>query len=160
MGAEKIVTIIAGLITILATYLFSFFEVGPTDYGWGIGAWIFAFQPSLWTSGFIVYILYGILTILFLLSGLFQLLEAKFRGLGRLGSALELFFFLFFMLHFLGSTPFLSSYLDFFSSQPLGLLPIHIPLEFGPGSASTGLGYWLLIVGAILGFIGSYVNRG
>ena len=96
MAFGKILMILGGLITIVATYVFAFYELIPgVFYGWGIGAWVFV--PDIFASGEIMLILIEIFIILFLLAGVIQLIGVKSRIVGFIGSLLALGGFIYFM---------------------------------------------------------------
>ncbi|MFW9824087.1 MAG: hypothetical protein ACFFE4_14175 [Candidatus Thorarchaeota archaeon] len=91
MGAGKILSLIAGILTLLATFLFSWYAVdgggGTIYYAGGLG--IIKNLPAMFTNaealgitlgipGFALYIIAGIF-ILFLASGVLQILGIKSR---------------------------------------------------------------------------------
>ncbi|MFX1455245.1 MAG: hypothetical protein ACFFDB_07695 [Promethearchaeota archaeon] len=91
MGVGKILSLIAGILTLLATFLFSWFAVdgggGTIYYAGGLG--IIKNLPAMFTNaealgttlgipGFTLYIIAGIF-ILFLVSGVLQILGIKSR---------------------------------------------------------------------------------
>ena len=84
MGAGKILMILGGLITIVATYFLTFYELLPGIYGWGIGAWLFV--DDVFLSGAILLIIIEIFVIFLLIAGLLQLIGAKSRVIGFIGS--------------------------------------------------------------------------
>ena len=96
MAAGKILSLLAGILTIVATFMLSWVSVSvpPTYYAYGIG--IVKNLPAMFTNadalgvtlgipGFAIYIVAGIL-IVFLLSGIFQLIGIKSRALAIIGS--------------------------------------------------------------------------
>jgi len=153
MAFGKILIILGGLITIVATYVFAFYELIPgTFYGWGIAAW--AFVPDVFASGEIMLILIEIFIILFLVSGVIQLIGVKSRVLGLIGSLLALGGFIYFMLIEFSLISSTAIYALLFAGAPIGALPIHV----GVGSFAS-LGAYLLAGGAVLGLIGTFVGR-
>ncbi|MFW9864790.1 MAG: hypothetical protein ACFFEN_01700 [Candidatus Thorarchaeota archaeon] len=100
MSVGKKLSILSGILTIIATYLFSWYAIntGTTYYASGLGI-IFNFPamfteaPSLGTTlgipSFAVYIV-AIYFILFLAAGLFQILGTKKRGFVLFGTLLVL----------------------------------------------------------------------
>ena len=151
MGFGKILCILGGLITIVATYVLAFYAFPPA-YGWGIAAWMFV--PAIFSSGDIMIILIEILVILFLLAGLFQLIGAKSRVLGIIGSLLALAGFIYFMLIEFSLISSTAIYALLFVGEALGPLPFHISV----GSFAS-LGAYVLAGGAVLGLIGSFAGR-
>jgi glucan phosphoethanolaminetransferase (alkaline phosphatase superfamily) len=100
MSVGKKLSILSGILTIIATYLFSWYAIdtGTTYYASGIGI-IFNF-PAMFTEApglgstlgipsFVIYIV-AIYFILFLAAGLFQILGTKKRGFVLFGTLLVL----------------------------------------------------------------------
>ena len=151
MGFGKILTLLGGLITIVATYVLAFYAF-PPFYGWGIGAWLNV--VSIFTSGDIMVIIIEVIIVLFLLAGLFQLIGVKSRALGIIGSLLALGGFIYFMLIEFSLISSSAIYALLFVGNALGPLPFHI----GVGSFAS-LGTYVLAGGAVLGLIGSFAGR-
>ncbi len=132
--------------------------VPPTYYAYGIG--IVKNLPAMFTNadalgvllgipGFAIYIIAGML-IVFLLSGIFQLIGMKSRVLGLIGS---IFVLVISILVFLGIFNIVIN-IDwitniFGDSVPIidGIIPFDLPL--GPAS----LGLYVLIAGGALGLV-------
>ncbi len=151
MGFGKILTLLGGLITIVATYVLAFYAFPPT-YGWGIGAWLNV--VAIFSSGDIMVIIIEVIIVLFLLAGLFQLIGVKSRALGIIGSLLALGGFIYFMLIEFSLISSSAIYALLFVGNALGPLPFHI----GVGSFAS-LGTYVLAGGAVLGLIGSLAGR-
>jgi len=159
MGAGKYLMIIAGIITIVATYLFSFFHLGSDVYGWGVGAILVVDQifVSALAYGEWLVIVIEILILIFLAAGVFQLIGAKVRALGFIGSLFALGVFVYFMLiefQVISSTAIYAILFSGFTPNALGPLPLHVQV-----GNFAGLGTYLLLGGAVLGFIGTFVGR-
>jgi len=88
MAAGKILSLLAGILTIVATFVLSWVSIPGPVYAYGIG--IVKNLPAMFTNadalglllgipGFAIYIIAGIL-IVFLLSGIFQLIGIKSRA--------------------------------------------------------------------------------
>ena len=165
MGAGKILVIIGALLSIVGTYVFALFTPAPGWIGSGIG---FAVNlPELFANAdllaalvgmevFIVYIII-VVFIIFLAAGVFQLLGAKSRALGFVGSLFALGVFVYFMLiefSVISSTAIYAVLFSGFSPNALGPLPLHVQT-----GTFVGLGTYLLAAGAVLGFIGTFVGR-
>jgi len=154
LGAGKILMALGGIITLVATYVLSLYWLGGTIYGWGIGAWVTAFQPTIWTSGDIVVIIIEIVVILFLLAGLFQFIGIKVRWVGLFGSLLALGGFVYFMLIEFSLISSTAIYALLFAGEAIGPLPFHLVL-----GNFVGLGAYVLVGGAVLGIIGTFADR-
>lgn len=160
MAAGKILSLLAGILTIVSTFMLSWVSVAvpPTYYAYGIG--IVKNLPAMFTNadalgvllgipGFAIYIIAGML-IVFLLSGIFQLIGMKSRVLGLIGS---IFVLVISILVFLGIFNIVIN-IDwitniFGDSVPIidGIIPFDLPL--GPAS----LGLYVLIAGGALGLV-------
>ena len=160
MAAGKILSLLAGILTIVSTFMLSWVSVAvpPTYYAYGIG--IVKNLPAMFTNadalgvllgipGFAIYIIAGML-IVFLLSGIFQLIGMKSRVLGLIGS---IFVLVIGILVFLGIFNIVIN-IDwitniFGDSVPIidGIIPFDLPL--GPAS----LGLYVLIAGGALGLV-------
>ena len=152
MGAGKILMILAGLITIVSTYLLSFYELLPGIYGWGVGAILFI--DEAFTSGDAVVVVVEILIVIFLISGILQFIGAKIRAIGFIGSLFVLGMFVYFMLiefQLISST---AIYALLFAGEAIGPIPLHVSV-----GSFAGLGVYLLAGGAVLGLIGTFVGR-
>ena len=160
MAAGKILSLLAGILTIVSTFMLSWVSVAvpPMYYAYGIG--IVKNLPAMFTNadalgvllgipGFAIYIIAGML-IVFLLSGIFQLIGMKSRVLGLIGS---IFVLVIGILVFLGIFNIVIN-IDwitniFGDSVPIidGIIPFDLPL--GPAS----LGLYVLIAGGALGLV-------
>ncbi|MFX1379770.1 MAG: hypothetical protein ACFFA4_11840 [Promethearchaeota archaeon] len=148
MGAGKVLCIIGGIVTLLATFLFSF----VTNF-FGIG--FIMNIPALFSTGDVLVIIMAIVFIIFLLAGLFIILGLKSRALAIIGAILAIVVGVYFMLSFVGVLPFtISQFAIMFAHLPLVANIIPIDLMLGP----YGLGTYLLIAGGVLGLIGGIMG--
>jgi hypothetical protein len=151
MGAGKILCIIGGIITLLATYLFSF----ATPFIFGLG---FVMNVPLWFStGDILIIIMTIVFIIFLLAGLFIILGLKSRAIAIIGSIFAIVVAVYFILSFFGMLPLVvSQFVLLFVHPPLvpGIIPLDVPL----GLVGPSLGTYLLLGGGVLGLIGGIMG--
>lgn len=148
MGAGKIFCILGGIVTLLATYLFSF-----TVFFFGIG--FILNIPTLFLSGDILIIVMTIIFIIFLLAGLFIILGVKSRALAIIGSIFAIVVSLYFILTIYGVLPpEVGQFIIMFLHVPL--VPNIIPLDVMLGS--VGLGTYLLLGGGVLGLIGGIMG--
>ena len=148
MGAGKILCIIGGIITLLATYLFSF-----TLFAFGLG---FVMNiPILFQSGDPLIITMTIVFIIFLLAGLFIILGVKSRAIAIIGSVFAIVVSIYFILTFYGlMPPVMAQFAIMFLHLPLvlGIIPLDVML--GP----VGLGTYLLLGGGVLGLVGGIMG--
>jgi len=163
MAAGKILSLLAGILSIVATYLLSWVSVPGPYYAYGIG--VIKNLPAMFTDadtlggilgvpGFSLYIVAGIL-IVFLISGIFQLIGMKSRVIGLIGS---IFVLLIGIIIFLGVFNIVIN-IDwvqyiFGDSVPIidGIIPYDLPL--GPAS----LGLYVLIAGGALGLVAGIIG--
>lgn len=150
MGSGKVFCILGGILTLLATFFFSFLPSSPGAYYYGLG---FVLNiPSIFQSGWILYIIIAIVFIIFLVSGILILLGVKSQKPALFGSIFALGFGVYMILVFYVFG--ISSDIWVFMSQFLrdalvdGIIPYDLFL--GPFS----LGTYLLIGGGVLGLIG------
>ena len=147
MGASKIYFLIGGLVTLLATFLFSFHTYFPGVDIYGIG--FLMNIPALFTSGDILVIIMTIVFIIFLLSGIFILLGVKSRVVAIIGSLFAIgvsgYFIFVFYIGML-DPQFAFMFLD--DAIIEGILPLNIPI------GSISIGSILLLAGGVLGLIG------
>ena len=167
MAAGKILSLLAGILTIIATFMLSWVSVSvpPTYYAYGIG--IVKNLPAMFTNadalgvllgipGFVFYIIAGIL-IVFLLSGIFQLIGIKSRALAIIGS---IFVLLIGILTFLGVLNIVINidWVVYIFGDPVPIIDGIIPFDLVLGPASLGL--YVLIAGGVLGLISGFMGRG
>ena len=147
MGASKIYFLIGGLVTLLATFLFSFHTYFPGLDIYGIGFMMNI--PALFTSGDILVIIMTIVFIIFLLSGIFILLGVKSRVVAIIGSLFAIgvsgYFIFVFYIGML-DPQFAFMFLD--DAIIEGILPLNIPI------GTISIGPILLLAGGVLGLIG------
>ena len=169
MSGKKLLTI-AGILTLLATFLFSWstFRFGEIQYMYGVGGIynvidIFTigtkfYRRHLRLPEWAIYII-AIIVIWLVLSGLIQILGRKNRKIGIIGSIIPLIISVIILLNVLG-IPFTGGFMrifQVFGGEPVieGLIPLHIVI---PGR-SEGFGTYLLLIGGILGIIGAKKNK-
>lgn len=172
MELGKLLSLIGGVLTLVATYVFAWFVVditGTLYYGHGIGIVMslpetFANAESIaasWGSGvpgFVLYIVGGCL-IFFLFSGILILLGVKNRIIPIIGAIMPIAIALAVISGPFNVPPNVINYIAPFSSETLGGFPLNIvigPIGYG---ASVSLGNYLLLAGGILGVIGGILPR-
>ena len=159
MGAGKILIIIGALLTLVSTFFLSFFAVGGTLYGSGIG---FAFNipdimanPGNYATGetMIVYIV-AIVFIVFLISGVLQLIGLASRAFAFIGSIIVLGIGIVLLLAVFDIFPDITPYGTLLVGDAIadGIWPFDLAL----GDASLGL--YTLLAGGALGLIGGIIG--
>ncbi|KKM77823.1 hypothetical protein LCGC14_1366150 [marine sediment metagenome] len=162
MGAGKILILIGALLTLVSTFFFTFFETAvPGEYASGLGFIINL--PDIFASAdgyatimgveiFVVYVL-AIVYMVFLLSGILQLIGLATRVLAIIGSILPILGGVVILLINLGVV---DMYADtsLFWRAPIveGVLPFN--LTIGP----TSLGTITLLAGGVLGMVGGIMG--
>jgi hypothetical protein len=161
MGAGKIFCILGGIIALVATLFFSFYaiEISPGVFLTGYGIGLFMNFTTIFTSGNILAIVFGVLYAIGVVSGLFILIGAKVRALAIIGSIFALLLGILLLL-IIGLSISLGVDIDFsmgfFIAEPIvdGILPFNLALGLG----SMTLGTVLLIGGGVLGLIGGIMG--
>ena len=160
MGAGKVLILIGALLTLVSTFFLAFYEAAGGDLGSGLGfiyniADIMA-NPGNYASGqtMTVYIV-AIVYIVFLISGVLQLLGLASRVFAIIGSAIVLFASIMMLLVLLNILPVYADYITLFEQPAIvpGILPYNLPI----GSMGS-LGTYTLLAGGILGFVGGILG--
>jgi hypothetical protein len=174
METRKLIIIIGGIVTLLATYVFSWFVVdiaGTLYYGHGLGV-LFSLPytftnaeaiAATWGSGvpfFVLYIVGGFL-IFFLFSGIFILLGLKNRILPIIGAIMPIMISIAVLFGPSSTPPNLLDYIVVFSSEAFidGIFPVNLIVGPSVINASVSLGNYLLLVGGVLGIIGGILPK-
>jgi len=163
MGAGKKLVIVAGILTLIGTYALSWFSFlyGTTQYASGIGGLLRVFDLLANNSSYVrrynlpswVFIVIGALVILFLVSGVLQILVIKKRAWGILGTIMPFLMGIALLLGaILNLLSFIRFYLEIYGSAPIieGILPYHWVFYGEVGS----IGSYFILAGGILGLIG------
>ncbi|MHA1913984.1 MAG: hypothetical protein ACW986_11440 [Promethearchaeota archaeon] len=163
MSVGKRLSVVAGIITLLATFLFSWYaiDVGGGDIYYASGLGIIKNIPAMFTNsdalgttlgipGFSVYIV-AVSFILFLAAGIFQILGIKSRALVLLGTIFVLGIAL---LMFLGSANVIEA-----EAWIVNMIGTNVPLVDGIiplkilGLGTFDIGMYLLYASGIIGII-------
>ncbi len=154
MGAGKVLCIIGGIITLLATYLFAFAPFIPGVSFYGIG--FIQNIPALFQSGEILAIIMAIVFIIFMVAGVFIILGVKVRALAIIGSIFAIGVSVYFILtwYVFGVLTEIGQFMIFFLNLDLfsGIIPLNIIL------GGLSLGTYLLLGGGVLGLIGGIMG--
>ena len=170
MGKGKNLTLVGGILTVIATYALCWFKrniLYLAHYFNGIGAieniLDLFFHPELYAEYYelptwTVYVI-AVLVILFLISGALQILAIKKRSAGIIGSIMPIIISIMIILGVMFNLlPDLIKFLEIFGdSSPLiaGAIPFNYAILGRPES----IGSYVLLAGGILGIIGSYMSR-
>lgn len=151
-GTGKILSAVGGIITIVSTFILTL-EATPPIFVSGLGFTINL--PDIFVSGDVVYIILGIVGIVFLISGIFQLIGISNRALAIIGSILPIALAIFIIVKAFGVIPTeITDYLTLLNGdQYFGFIPFHLQIwEFGLGTLT-------LLAGGVLGLIGGILPR-
>ena len=155
MGVARVLLIvIAAVLTLLGTYVFALFPFFPPLVGSGLGfamnlPMIIGIDPG---ADFIMFYLFLVLFIVWLASGVLQLVGLKSKIVGIIFSlvplAIGIMFVLLVYTSILGTMT--ATFFIMTSAEPIaGVIPILI--EIG----GMGLGVYFLLAGGVLGVVGS-----
>lgn len=153
MKTGKVLYIIGGLVTLLATFLFSFHTYFPGLDFYSIG--FIMNIPLLFTTGDVLYIIITIVFIIFLLSGIFILLGGKSRVLATIGFIFAIGVGVYFMLVFYMGVSFEISQFAFVFLD-LAIIEGILPLTINIGTVS--IGPILVLGGGVIGLIGRILD--
>ncbi len=152
MGAGKIFCILGGIVTLLATFLFSFMG-GPGASLYYIG---FLMNLGYWFgTGEVLIIVMCVVFLIFMFAGVFILAGLKVRALAILGSIFAILLGLYLVLSLYGVLPIeVSQFVLLFANINLveGIIPVNLVL------GNVSIGTYLMIGGGVLGLIGGIMG--
>lgn len=163
MGLGKTLSILGGVLTLVSTYLLTFWGSGMV-YGSGIGAIMnipdIFMNPGTYAGTlpeFMGYVIAALL-LFFLFAGILELAGAGSRGASAIGGFLALIGGIYFLLGLeFSSLPLdisLYSNILFGGSAIVdGILPFHLTI------GNVGVGTYVLFAGGVLGLIGALLPR-
>ncbi|MHA2288469.1 MAG: hypothetical protein ACXABG_06755 [Promethearchaeota archaeon] len=171
MEKGPILSLISGIIVILATFFLTWFTVGAADAS-GIG--LIKNMSDLFVNAaviagswgvetFVIYIVGGVY-ILFLASGILILIGVKSRVLVIIGSLMPILMAVAILFGSLDMPADIMIYVGVFLDID-GIIPGIIPytLELGPSGtvslATVALGTYVMLGGGVLGFISAFLER-
>ena len=162
MGVGKVLVLIGALLTLVSTFFLSLFEVAMGIDASGIG---FVFNiPNILTEGpayavimgtevMIVYIL-TIVYLVFILSGILQLVGLASRVVAIIGSILPIVISVLIIFILLGVLDYGSYTLLFMRPDIIeGILPFHVAI-----GSPVSLGTYTLLAGGVLGLVGGILS--
>lgn len=161
MAVGKILIILGALLSILGTYVFALFLFWPGAVGSGLGFAtnlfdIIAIDPSSLGADAITFYFMLVLFIIWLVSGVLQLVGLKVKIVGIIFSLFPLGIGIMFMLLFYTEIlgPMTALFTFFTIGEHFGdFFPILVSL------GDLGLGAYFLIAGGALGLVGSIMPR-
>lgn len=167
MESGKITSLVAGIITIVATYVFSWYAMiigGPIPLYRSNGLGIITNLPDLFINadiygpllgmpGFAVYIVASFL-IFFMVSGIIQIIGIKSRAAVIIGSIMPIAIAIA-LLFSIGDVLNKTLWIRYvFGTNPLGIFPLQIlPNDI------IDIGGYLLLVGGGLGIVAAFLRR-
>jgi hypothetical protein len=152
MGAGKILCILGGIITLLATFLFSFVSFGLAHYYY-IG--FLKRIIEVFTTGDIFITIMSVVFLIIMLSGIFILIGVNVRALSIIGGILAIIMGVYWILTFYFDYWIdLETLVVLFEDEALveGIIPLAVPL------GNVGLGTYLFLGGGVLGLIGGIIG--
>ena len=171
MGKGTVLGIISGILVLAATFLLTWFTVGPEGAS-GIGliknlSTYFTTADTIaagWgVPTFVIYIVGGCY-ILFLASGIIMLFGAKSRAAAIIGSFMPIAMSAAIIFGSFDMPADIITYVGVFLDAD-GIIPGIIPytLNLGPSGAvslaTVALGTYVLLAGGILGFVSAFLDR-
>ncbi|MFX1569281.1 MAG: hypothetical protein ACFFCV_13030 [Promethearchaeota archaeon] len=180
MKKGKLLVLLGAVLTLISTFLFSFaqtisFDGRTLSSGIGFlfnlpeiwrnpGYWIATF-PSYTVADTPLIYLFSILYLIFVLSGVIQLVGAKIKYVAIVGSVLTIVFGALLLVYFNdlgGDLEAMNRFSALFLSAPIaeGVLPLHVPIINSNSFAyqTISLGTIILFVGGSLGLVGGVLS--
>ncbi|NHI92482.1 MAG: hypothetical protein EAX96_08255 [Candidatus Lokiarchaeota archaeon] len=167
MSAGRDLSILSGVLVLIATFLFSWFIVtdgANTYYAWGVS--LVMNIPNLFLNAETLAATYGIhvigiyllavLFILLIISSIFLFVGASFSGSTVIGIIAPLTLVVLVLLGSLGAVPQMFNYL-FASWNGIIIIPGLLPLHFNLGIMSIGM--WIMLAGGIIGIVSVAFGR-
>jgi hypothetical protein len=175
MKTGKLLCLIGGLISLVATFLFAWFfvdEGGNQYYGHGLGI-LFSMAYTFENAGsialgwgvptFVIYIVGGTI-IFFIFMWILILLGVKNRVLPIIGGLITVALVIAIISGPFSIPPNVLDYVSLFDTQAWGVFPFNISIgpsgtTIGGGVVAVSLGTYLLLGGGLLGIIGGFLPR-
>ncbi|MHA1727370.1 MAG: hypothetical protein ACTSWY_01400 [Promethearchaeota archaeon] len=164
MGAGKTLSIIAGILTLAATFALTWFtDISGNAYGIGVAKNLIGLftDTTSWASTlggiptWAVYIV-GVGAVLILAAGVFQLIGVKSRAMAIIGSLFPLAIGVIVLLARFNVVAGIIDYLAF-CIDPVDLVAGIIPYTFN--LAEVSLGAYILLASGLLGLISGFMGR-
>ncbi|MFX1568459.1 MAG: hypothetical protein ACFFCV_08835 [Promethearchaeota archaeon] len=154
MGAGKVFCILGGIITLVATYVFSLGSIGVA-YAYHIG--FFMNLGLIFGAGYVWWYILAIVFLIYSASGILIILGVKSRASAIIGAIFVLAVggYILSVLFFNYDMVIEAFYLTYFSDFTLipGIIPFDLPLHVVAGT-NVSLGLYLMLAGGVLGLIG------
>ena len=157
MGAEKGLSIFAGILTLVSMFVLSWYSTG-SEYAYGLGG-VFGLLGLFSDLGNWVNYIIIACVILYLISFILQFVGVKSRATAIIGAILPLVIGVFiildtFGLDVLGAMDYMSVFETSFT-----LVPGIIPFDFAIPTRSESIGTYVLLLGGILSLISGFKSR-
>ena len=160
MGAGKILVLLGAILTLVSTFFLSFFSAGST-YGWGLGlvfniADIMADPGSFVTGETMTVYIVAIVFIVFLISGILQLVGLASRVIAIIGSIIVIAIGVVLLIVAFDFIPDMTPYKSLLEGEVIvdGIWPLDV--SFG----DLSLGTYTLLAGGALGLVGGILGSG
>ncbi len=158
MGAGKVFCILGGILTLAATYFFSWANIGGLAY-----SNIYSFFMNIgliFQTGEVIWIILAIVFLIFAASGVLILIGVKSRVPAIIGAifviGVSVYILLVLFINFDMVTE--AFYLATFGEALVpGIIPFDVPLHLQAG-VNVSLGLYLLLGGGVLGLIGGIMG--
>ena len=167
MGAGRDLSILAGVLVLIATFLFSWFIVsdgGNTYYAWGVA--VVMNIPNMFLGAETLAVTYGmhyigvyllaIFFILLIISSILLFIGADSAGSAAVGSLAPITLVILVLLGTYNLVPGMYNYL-FATWNGIIIIPGLLPLHFNLGPMSIGC--WIMIAGGVIGFFSALLGR-
>jgi len=162
MDAKQIISIICGILSLVAIFLFTLFTfevTGDIYYVSGING-VKRILNIFFESISMIYIIGAITLLIFLFSGILQIIGAKERSLTIIGSILPLFFGLIIILDSFNLLPKSFIGILYILGDPERVIPDILPFDYVITDRTESIGTYLLILSGSLGLISGLLKRG
>ncbi len=158
MGAEKGLSVIAGILTLIATYILVWYTTAGGEYAYGIGG-ILGFLGLL--TDFTNWVTYVVIVIdvLLLISFLLQFIGAKSRATAIIGAIMPLVIGIFIILNTFGLD--VIGFMNFLSvfETSFTIVPGIIPFDYALPTRPESIGTYVLLLGGLLSLISGFISR-
>ncbi|MHA1803504.1 MAG: hypothetical protein ACTSU4_03095 [Promethearchaeota archaeon] len=157
MSAAKGLSITAGILTLIGSYLLSWYSTG-SEYAYGIGGIFGLLGLFADLTNWINYIVIACV-ILFLISFILQFIGVKSRATAIIGAILPLVAGIFIILDTFGLDVIgVMNYMTVFETS-FTIVPGIIPFDFVIPTRSESIGTYVILLGGLLSFISGCKSR-
>jgi len=168
MGAGKILSIFAGILNLVATFVLCWFiynDMGTLYYGYGVGLvkriqLMFTLPENysiVWGIHVYLVFIFACFLILFLISGILQLIGAKSRAVAIIGSLLPLIIGVIIILYSFGVIA--PEWVVYSFGDTVSLIEGIIPFNYAFTGRPESIGTYLLLISGVLGLLSGFMSR-